>query len=179
MPFLRRSVLTPVSRGVSEAVRPPPEPVRYTHVAYGVELCVVFGAYLLAGQVGLAVPFTSGNVSPVWPAAGVALAAFILVGYRVWPAIAAGAFAVNYFSPISPEAALAIAGGNTAGPVLGAWLVRRLPGFRPTLARLDDVLCLIGIAVPASAGVSATVGVSVLFLTNVDPWAHSWPAWLV
>jgi PAS domain S-box-containing protein len=118
-------------------------------------------------------------VSAVWPAAGIALAAFLLVGYRVWPAIAAAAFFVNYFSPISPQAALAIAAGNTAGPFVGAWLVRRLPGFRPSLSRLDNVLALIGIAVPASAAISATVGVSVLFLTHVDPWARPWPAWIV
>src|SRR6186997_2200277 len=136
IPSLLRSILPPLSRRPSETIRPPPEPVLHSHVAYGVELCVVFGAYFLAGRAGLAVPFTSGNVSPVWPAAGVALATFVLVGYRVWPAIAAAAFVVNYFSPISLQAALAIAGGNTAGPILGAWLVRRLSGFRPSLTRL-------------------------------------------
>lgn len=145
----------------------------------GVELGLVFLAYLLAGRIGLAVPFTSGNVSPVWPAAGIALAAFVLAGHRVWPAIAAAAFVVNYFSPVSLEAALAIAGGNTAGPLIGAWLVRRLRGFRPSLTRLDDVLGLIGVAVPAGAAVSATVGVAALFLTNVNPWSRSWPAWIV
>ena len=165
-----------VSRRDSETIRPPLERVRYR---YGVELCVVFGAYVLAGRAGLAVPFTSGNVSPVWPAAGIALAAFLLVGQRVWPAVAAAAFVVNYFSPISLQAALAIGAGNTAGPLIGAWLVRRLRDFRPSLNRLDDVLSLIGIAVPASAAISATVGVSVLFLTNVNPWVDSWPAWLV
>jgi PAS domain S-box-containing protein len=142
-------------------------------------LCIVFGVYVLAGRLGLTVPFTSGNVSPVWPAAGIALAALLLVGNRVWPAIACGAVVVNYFSPVSLEAALAIGAGNTVGPVVGAWLVRRLPRFRPSLSRLDDVLGLIGIAVPASAAISATVGVSVLFLTHVDPWTRSWLAWIV
>jgi sigma-B regulation protein RsbU (phosphoserine phosphatase) len=97
----------------------------------------------------------------------------------MWPAIAAAAFAVNYVSPVSLQAAFAIAAGNTAGPVIGAWLVRRLPAFRPSLRRLDDVLSLVGLAVPASAAISATVGVSVLFLTHVNPWAHAWPAWIV
>jgi PAS domain S-box-containing protein len=146
---------------------------------YGLELSVVFVAYFLAGQVGLAVPFTSENVSPVWPAAGIALAAFLLVGYRVWPAIAAAAFVVNYLSPISRQTALVIAAGNTAGPVVGAWLVRRLPGFRPSLSRVDDVTGLMLLAVPASAAISATVGVTILFMMHVDPWARFWPAWIV
>jgi hypothetical protein len=32
---------------------------------YVLELGLVFAAYLLAGRIGLIVPFTSGNVSPV------------------------------------------------------------------------------------------------------------------
>ena len=159
-----------------DTIRPPPRALR-RH--YGLELCLVFGAYFVAGQAGLAVPFTSGNVSPVWPAAGIALAAFLVAGSRVWPAVAAAAFLVNYLSPVSLPAALAIAAGNAAGPAFGAWLVRRLPGFRPSLHRLDAVLGLIGIAAPASAAISATVGVSALFGTNVDPWAGAGPAWVV
>jgi PAS domain S-box-containing protein len=115
----------------------------------------------------------------VWPAAGIALAAILVAGYRVWPAIAVAAFVINYLSPISVQAALAIASGNTAGAVVGAWLVRRVSGFRPSLNRLDGVLGLILVAVPASAAVSATVGVTVLFLTHIDPWARFWPAWVV
>ena len=175
MPFLHRALPPPPSGRDSETIRPPPALRR----KYVIELGVVFGAYFLAGRVGLDIPFTNGNVSPVWPAAGIALAAVLLVGNRVWPAIAAAAFVVNYFSPVSLEAAVAVAAGNTVGPVIGAWLVRRLPMFRPSLSRLDDVLGLIGIAVPASAAISATVGVSALFLTHVDPWARSWPAWIV
>jgi integral membrane sensor domain MASE1 len=174
--FFRRAVSSVASRSASEPIRPPPTTLRWK---YGLELTVVFTAYFLAGQVGFAVPFTSGNVSPVWPAAGIALPALLLVGYRVWPAIAAGAFVVNFLSPISPSAALAIAAGNTAGPVVGAWLVQRIPGFRPSLSGLDDVLGVILLAAPSSAAISATVGVTVLFITHVDPWTRFWPAWVV
>jgi integral membrane sensor domain MASE1 len=64
------------------------------------QLTCVFAAYLLAGEIGLAVPFTSGNISPFWPPAGVALAAILLFGYRIWPAVALGAFTVNFFTSI-------------------------------------------------------------------------------
>src|SRR5512134_3765823 len=118
LPFLHRATVPRPSQRHGETTRPPPGLVRHK---YAVELCLVFGAYFLAGRAGLAVPFTSGNVSPVWPAAGIALAAFVVVGFRVWPAIAAAAFTVNYLSPVSFQAALAIAAGNTAGPAVGAW----------------------------------------------------------
>jgi PAS domain S-box-containing protein len=146
---------------------------------YALELTVVLAAYFVAGQVGLGVPFTNGNVSPVWPPAGIAVAALLLVGYRVWPAIAAGAFLVNFFTPIPLGAVLVLAAGNSAGPVVGVWLLQRLPGFRSSLSRPDDVLGLILLAAPVSAAISATVGVTVLFITHVDPWLRFWPAWSV
>jgi integral membrane sensor domain MASE1 len=143
------------------------------------QLAVVFAAYVLGGRLGLSIPFTSGNVSPIWPPAGIALAAVLLVGYRIWPAVAAGAFLVNVLTPISAGAAIALAAGNTTGAIAGAWLLWRLPGFRSSLNRLDDVLRLILLAAPAGAALSATIGVAVLFTTHVDPWLRFWPAWLV
>jgi PAS domain S-box-containing protein len=137
---------------------------------YVLELGFVFTAYLLGGRIGLVVPFTSGNVSPVWPAAGVAMAALLLVGYRVWPAIAAAAFLVNLFTPISALAAVGIAAGNTAGPIAGAWLTRRVSGFSPSLTRLEDVRGIILVAAPVGAAISACVGVTVLFSTGSSPW---------
>src|SRR5260370_5857644 len=106
------------------------------------DLVYVLAACVLAGEAGLAIPFTSGNVSPLWPAAGVALAATLLFGYRIWPAVALAAFIVNFFTAVPHVAALAIALANTFGPLSAAWLLRRLPGFRPSLTRLPDVLGL-------------------------------------
>jgi integral membrane sensor domain MASE1 len=67
---------------------------------YLVQLALVLVAYFLGGRLGLAIPFTSGNVSPVWPSSGIALAAMLVVGYRIWPAVIIGAFLVNFFTPI-------------------------------------------------------------------------------
>ncbi len=146
---------------------------------YVLELSLVFAAYLLSGKIGLFVPFTSGNVSPVWPAAGVAMGALLLVGYRVWPAIATAAFLVNLFTPIAPLAAVGIAAGNTAGPLVGAWLTRHIGGFTPSLTRLKDVLGIILIAAPVGAAISASVGVTVLFGTGSTPWVTFGRAWVV
>ena len=67
---------------------------------HAVRSALVFVLYLAAGKLGLSVPFTSGNVSPVWPASGVGLASGLLWGYEVWPAIALAAFFVNFLSSI-------------------------------------------------------------------------------
>src|SRR5438093_13760901 len=82
---------------------------RRSAAAYAGELLLITVAYFVGGKLGLAVPFTSGNISPVWPPAGIALAGVLVYGYRIWPAVALGAFLVNFFSPIAHAAALGLA----------------------------------------------------------------------
>jgi serine phosphatase RsbU (regulator of sigma subunit)/integral membrane sensor domain MASE1 len=163
---------------INKAPAKPPVQAHQT-AQYLVELALVLVAYFLGGKVGLAIPFTSGNVSPVWPPAGIALVAMLVVGYRIWPAVAIGAFLVNFFTPIPPVAALGIAVGNTLGPLAGAWLLRRIPGFQPSLTRLRDVLGLIVFAALGATAISATLGSIVLSLTPVNPWSSFGRAWLI
>ena len=102
---------------------------------YAVRLVTVFVLYLAAGKLGLAAPFTSGNVSPFWPASGIALASILLWGYRVWPAIAAAAFLVNFWSPIPTQAALGIAAGNTSAALVGVFLAIKIWHELPAATR--------------------------------------------
>ena len=144
------------------------------------ELVCVLAAYILTGEIGLAVPFTSGNVSPVWPPAGVALASVLVFGYRIWPAVALGAFMVNFFSSIPHLAAAGIALGNTLGPLCGAFLLRQVLRFQPSLTRLRDVLGVSTLGAFCGTAVSATVGSVVLLRTGVNAWsgfASSWLMW--
>ena len=73
--------------------------------SYWLQVLVVLIAYFAAGKIGLSTPFTTNNISPVWPASGVALTAVLLFGYRVWPGIAAAAFLVNWgrFPALQPR----------------------------------------------------------------------------
>ena len=146
---------------------------------YLLQLLLVLVAYFLGGRLGLAIPFTSGNVSPVWPSSGIALAAMLVVGYRIWPAVMAGAFLVNFFTPIPPMAACGIAVGNTVGPLVAVWLLRLIPGFQYSLNCLRDVLGFIYFAALGGTAISATVGCMVLSLTSVNPWSGLGIAWRV
>ena len=146
---------------------------------YLLQITCVALSYFVAGRLGLVVPFTSGNVSPVWPASGIALAAVLLGGYRIWPGIALGAFLVNLLSPIPHVAAIGLAVGNTLAAVTGAFLLRRIPAYAPSLTRLRDVIGLIGLGALASPIVSASVGVAVLFSTHVHPWSAIPLAWFI
>jgi PAS domain S-box-containing protein len=138
---------------------------------------LVGAVYFAAGKLGLWVPFTSGNVSPVWPPAGIALAAVVLFGYRVLPGIAAGAFLVNLFSPIPAAAAAGMACGNTLSAAAARFLWDKLR-LEPAFARLRDVL---GLFVTASAAplVAAIIGAGSLSAFQVRAWSSFWEAGFV
>src|SRR5216110_3273640 len=51
--------------------------------------------YFIAGKFGLMLASLHASASPVWPPAGIALGALLVLGYRAWPAIFVGAFLVN------------------------------------------------------------------------------------
>jgi len=168
----------PVDGQINKAPLKPPVQAHQT-AHYLVELVLVLVACFLGGKVGLAIPFTSGNVSPVWPPAGIAMAAVLVVGYRIWPAVAIAAFLVNFFTPIPHVSALGIAVGNTVGPLAGIWLLRRIPRFHPSLTRLRDVFGLIVFAALGGTAISATLGTSILYLAHVNAWLNFGAAWRI
>src|SRR5438874_549410 len=79
--------------------------------------------YVIAGKIGLNLASLHASASPVWPPAGIGLAAILLLGYRAWPAIFVGAFLVNLTTAGDIITSVAIASGNTLEAVAGAWLV--------------------------------------------------------
>ena len=121
----------------------------------------------------------SSNLGPVWPAYGIALAAILICGYRVWLGVAAGAFLVAFFSPVSHVAALWQAAGATLAATTGAFLLHRIANFHPSLSRLSDALSLIVLGGFGSAVVSASIGVSVLYATHVHAYSGLGAAWLI
>ncbi len=124
------------------------------------QLGTVFAAYFIAGKLGQATTaIRSSNLGPVWPAYGVALAAFIRCGYRVWPAIGTSAFIVAVEGAVSPLAAVGQAAGTTIASLTGTYLLRRIPGFDPSLSRLRDALRLIVLGAFGSALISSSIGI--------------------
>ena len=106
-------------------------PSRWRNLAVNLLVVVV---YYAAARLGLLLAFEKTNASPVWPPSGIALAAILLGGRRVWPGIGLGAFLANEqafrANLLSGELAIAavsagIALGNTLEAVVGGALVRR------------------------------------------------------
>jgi signal transduction histidine kinase len=145
-----------------------------------VQLAVVFLAYLIAGMLGQATTnLRSGNIGPVWPAYGFALAGVLAYGPRIWPAITASAFLVALQSPVYVFAALGQAASATVAVVTGAAILRRIPGFTPSLERLRDAIAFVAFGAFGSALISATFGLASLYLAGAAGYSSLPSAWLI
>jgi len=145
-----------------------------------VQLLTVFIAYFVAGKLGQATTnIRSSNLGPVWPAYGVALAAFLQYGYRVWPAIISSAFLVAVQSSAPPLAAAGQATAATVAAATGSLVLRRIPNFDPSLPRLRDALGLIVFGAFGSALLSSSFGILSLYATGIQPYSGIASAWLV
>src|SRR5256885_6966167 len=75
-------------------------------------------AYFVAGKFGLSLALVNTSTTAVWPPTGIALAALLLMGHRVWPGIALGAFLVNVTTTADVPSSVGIAIGNTLEAII-------------------------------------------------------------
>jgi integral membrane sensor domain MASE1 len=150
---------------------------RLSHLAAGIAIAAV---YVVTARAGLLLDPVAGFAAFVWPPTGIALAAAILMGNRVAPAIFAGAFVANTLSGAPVLAAFAIAAGNTLEAIGGAWILRRFQMDRCFVRVRDASLFLAVVAfVPV---LSATVGVASLRAAGIlasTQTVYAWEAWWV
>src|SRR5437667_33037 len=107
-------------------------------------LAALAAGYYVAGKLGLEVAYVHPSATAVWPPTGLTLAAFLLAGYEVWPAILLGAFLVNITTAGSVATSAAIAAGNTVEGLVGAYLVNRFARGHRACERARDVFKLAG-----------------------------------
>lgn len=133
--------------------------------------------YFVAGKLGLMMAFVHPRVTTVWPPSGIALAAILLLGHRVWPGILLGAFLVNMTTAGTVATSLGIAMGNTLEGLLGAYLVNRFANGCNAFNRAQDIFKFTVLAGMACT-VAATFGVTSLTLGGFVPWANYGAVWL-
>ena len=158
-----------------------PAPSRTGRVARDAALVLLLAlVYFVLARLGLRLAFVQANASPVWAPAGLALAALVAGGVRLWPGVLIGAALANLATPGTPAlAALLIAAGNPLGAA-GAALVLQRGGFDPALRRFRDILVLLGVGVVLDPVVSATNGTVQLVLSGAAPagaWRDIWLVW--
>jgi PAS domain S-box-containing protein len=160
------------------------------------EVVLIGAVYFVAAKLSLLLAIPPGYATPVWPPSGIALAAALLFGTRIWPGIWLGAALINVTIAGSPLLAIVIATGNTLEAIAAASVARSFFGRqlrrgavpRRELLSLrgersgeaasavghqdwrfqsgEDVLKFVACCA-LSACIAATVGVGALVLSNV------------
>src|SRR5437588_7185251 len=138
---------------------------------------ILIFVYFIAGKFGLMLASLHVSASPVWPPAGIALAALLVLGYRAWPAIFIGAFFVNLTTAGNVATSLAIASGNTLEAFCGAWLVNRFAGGTTVFDRPQGVFKF-ALAAAVSTIIGPAFGVASLALAGFADWANYGAIWL-
>ena len=140
-------------------------------------ISIVTLIYFVVGKFGLMLASLHASASPVWPCAGIALAAILFLGYRVWPAIFVGAFLVNVTAAGNIPTSFAIATGNTLESLAGAWLVNRFAGGPNAFDRPQGVFRF-ALAAAISTLISPAFGLTSLALAGFANWANYGAVWL-
>lgn len=138
--------------------------------------------YFAAARFSLSIGSLPGNISAVWPPAGIAIAALVLGGRALWPGVFLGALLANLVGPLPWTVATGMATGNTLEAVAACWLLSRRRTFAPALTTSSDVIAFVTRACIVSTAISATIGVGCLLAGDIIPVAavaRSWVVWWV
>ncbi|MCI0330905.1 MAG: diguanylate cyclase [candidate division Zixibacteria bacterium] len=151
---------------------------RLQTLSLAAKILVLGGIYFCTAKLGLSLAFFHPSASPVWPPTGLALAALLVLGYRVWPGIFLGAFWANVTTFGSLATSLAIAFGNTLEGLIGAYLVNRLAGGQNAFERPQGVFKFSVLAGIIATTVSATFGITSLSFGGFADWTNYWAIWV-
>lgn len=152
---------------------------------WAADIVVVAILYYAVASLSLRLAFEKTNASPLWPAAGIALAALVLLGSRVWPGILLGAVLANVTVFLANQAAgvltivvvsAVIGAGNTAEAIAGSVLLHRWVGASSPFNRAQDVFKFTAVGLLACL-VSPLIGPTAMALAGIAPSASYGTIW--
>jgi len=160
---------------------------RFHQIRYGLSISL---AYIVTGKLSLLLALPPGYVSPIFPPAGIAVAAVFIGGRRVLPWVLVGSEILNLWIGYSPDrtfastdiaAATIIAIASTLQAATGGWVLRRFIGYSSHLDNVRDVVIVFLLA-PIVCLVSSTLSVSGLTLLgtlDIKSMASNWFTWWI
>jgi len=155
-----------------------------------IRIVILAAGYSLTGIVGLSLAIPPGYATAVWPPSGLALAALLMWGPRVWPGIWVGSFLVNVavalttanadVNQTSLVVAASIAVGSTIQSLITALALQRWVGVATLFESGSATLAFTGITaagclVAASWGAATLLSAGVVDTSNfLDSWQTWW-----
>jgi len=145
------------------------------------QVALLAAGFLAAGAAGLQLAHYREGATLVWPGTGLALAALLLFGVRLWPGIFIATALMSFgSSSISLAAGLGVATANTLEAVIGTTILMRLANFRPSFARMQDGVAFLLIGVLGCTAIGATLGATTYYafgLVSAENTGRLWLTW--
>ena len=143
-------------------------------------------AYVLSGYLALRVlAIAPGYVAPLFPPAGIAVAALLIGGWRLLPGIWVGSLCINIIAGFETGlegirwlTPLAIATGASLQATLAVWLVRRWVGFPNPLDTARDIVRFLLLAGPVACVVNPSISIPMLVADGTVPASESLFSWM-
>lgn len=142
-------------------------------------ICVTV-VYFVAGEVGVKVAFVVPYVTPIWLPASIGVAAFILFGYRMWPAILVGSLLSHLTMMGWVTASFVIPVGATLEGITAAYLVNKFANGAKAFDTPKGVVRFVLLACVLAPSISATIGIGRLYLaghTSLMDCGSQWLTW--
>ena len=144
------------------------------------KLALVAVAYFVGAKLGLQLAFVNASATAVWPPTGIALAAVVILGADVWPAIFVAAFLANLTTQGNLATSIGIATGNTLEAVVGGSLVLRFAGGARAFEHPENVFKFTMLGAVFATAISPFIGITSLALAGYADWddyARIWTTW--
>jgi PAS domain S-box-containing protein len=143
--------------------------------------------YFLSARTGLLLDYKNTNATPIWPPSGIAFAAIVLFGYRIWPGIMIGAFTGNLIVFLTNQTtdmqtaiwvSSLISIGNTSEALLGFYLLKKSAENISGLEKIKNVLQFTAIVLIMCLA-SCTIGTTTICIANIASWTQYPTIWLI
>lgn len=141
---------------------------RYYRWVDGLRILALGALYFVGARFGLEFASFGGNVTLIWPPTGIALAALLIYGVRIWPGVVLGACLSAISSSHSVIFTMGQVLASLGETLIAVGLIKRIRGFDLSLNRLPDVIGLIGYGALFSTMFAAAIGsLSLLAIGNI------------
>ncbi|MFS8120137.1 MAG: MASE1 domain-containing protein, partial [Microcoleus sp.] len=141
---------------------------------YLAKIAAIAFVYALGSKIAVSIPGVNKLATCVWPPAGIAQAAVLLFGWRVWPGIALGVFIYDTINLNVSLISGLVAAFCAVLQALCAFVLLQKLKFRPALDRLIDVINLVFCGAVIATQINCTLGTLRLCVTGLVEWSEYW-----
>ena len=141
---------------------------------YLAKIAAIAFAYALGAKIAVSIPGINKLATSVWPPAGIAQAAVLLFGWRVWPGIALGVLFYDTINLNVPLISGIVSAFCACLQAFCAFTLLQKFKFRPSLDRLIDVIQLVFFGAVVATQINCTLGTLRLCLTGLVDWSEYW-----